>query len=140
MQIQYFHDSEIEDIAKANIDAFLADCRAEAGLPELSKHLRDVRQEQETDHAWNGFVESLESGPTGVDVRHEPRLRSEDRPDPDVDPLEKEDGGQLAKAAGAKQRALRLVKVLRRSATAYALGEEPSEHILEEFRAILMEK
>ena len=48
-------------------------------------------------------------------------------------------GGPFSKRAN-EERGHRLVKVLRRSATAYALGEEPNEHVLDEFRALMIEK
>ena len=77
-------DDFLESIVRSNIDGFLSDAQTDAGQGELTKHLRDIRQEQEVDHEWNSFVENLDlSAATGGRTGHSPRLRSERR---DIDP------------------------------------------------------
>lgn len=77
MRIQYFEDNAIETIVKANIDAFLADCRIAAGQSDLAKNVRETREAQEVDHELSAFIESLEPGPTGGRATGHTRLRSE---------------------------------------------------------------
>jgi hypothetical protein len=102
-------DHFLESVKNAQIDAFLSDCQNEAGLGDLEKSLRAVREEEEVDRAWNGFIEELEiNAATGGRSNATPRLRSEQqepepesswRPgdDPDGGPLEKRYNGKLTK-------------------------------------------
>ena len=97
MRIQQFEDDTIERAATANIDAFFADLAADPQQSELAKRLQEDRQSEENDHAWHQLTEDFELRAAGVDPGHTPRLRSDNRPDPDLDD---DDGDELHKRAG----------------------------------------
>ena len=107
MKVSQFEDTQLEEIAKSNLDAFFSDMAAGSGQTELAKTSRDVREAQELDHFFQNFDDEMQlaacgrSGPT-------PRLRSEREPESDWRPgddpeigLEK-DGGPLNKRYRSK--------------------------------------
>src|SRR6476660_2152755 len=105
MKVEHFHDDGIEQIARANADAFFSDLAADPQQIELAKASRDNREFENVNHFFEGFEEDMRLAACGARSGPSPRLRSE-RPESESDwrpgdPIDKglteDDGGPLEK-------------------------------------------
>ncbi len=134
------HDELAEQLSQqgqAELASFIYDNCADPRHAQMSKSRQD-RESDAVDYQWRRFQEDNEIEAAGGTVPAHERLRSERPEHGQGELLEKVFGTPLSKRA--IDRGHRLAKVLRLSATAYALGEEPSGHVLDDFRALLIEK
>jgi hypothetical protein len=149
---------QLGHLGQAEFAGFINDISADPRHAQILKSKKD-READAVDYQWTRFQEDceFEAACRTVPSRgaQNERLRSERDPGQGEEPLEKifgelpEKGGNatsfrpgraelpLAKRAGGSERGNRLAKILKRATTAFALGEEPGEDVMDDFRALL---
>jgi hypothetical protein len=128
---------QLGHLGQAEFAGFINDISADPSHAQISKSKKH-REAEAVDYQWRRFQEDCEFEAAGGTLPAHERLWSERTEPGQGEPLEKVSGASLSKRA--IDRGHRLLKILRRAGTAFSLDEAPSEDVLTDFRALLIEK
>ena len=134
---------ELEQRGQAEWAGFLNDLTADPPQAQIAKSMKHDRALDYIDDQWVQFREGCELQAAGGTVTgRRDRVEADTRPNPRLhrERLRSERLERSEPSPEKAHRARRLLKVLQRAETAYALGEEPREDDVKEFREILLEK